>query len=71
MSNCSSRAGFLATGVLTLAAGALTGQTMPGQTMPAQTMPAQIIGRPDPAIRKMLGEISRDRIAATMQELVK
>jgi hypothetical protein len=32
-------------------------------------LPAQTIGRPDPAIQKMLGEISRDRIAATMQKL--
>jgi hypothetical protein len=30
---------------------------------------AQSIGRPDPVIQKMLGEISRDRIAATMQKL--
>jgi hypothetical protein len=30
---------------------------------------AQTVGRPDPAIQKMLGEISRDRIAATMQKL--
>jgi hypothetical protein len=29
----------------------------------------QTIGRPDPAIQKMLGEISRDRIATTMQKL--
>src|ERR1700691_4184204 len=31
--------------------------------------PAQNIGRPDPAIQKMLGEISRDRIAVTMEKL--
>ena len=30
---------------------------------------AQTVGRPDPVIQKMLGEISRDRIAATMQKL--
>src|SRR5580658_471480 len=30
---------------------------------------AQNLGRPDPAIQKMLGEISRDRIAATMEKL--
>lgn len=30
---------------------------------------AQTAGRPDPAIQKMIGEISRDRIAATMQKL--
>ena len=30
---------------------------------------AQTVGRPDPAIQKMVGEISRDRIAATMQKL--
>src|SRR5580704_6988576 len=30
---------------------------------------AQTVGRPDPKIQKMLGEISRDRIAATMQKL--
>ncbi len=30
---------------------------------------AQTIGRPDPSIQKMLREISRDRIAATMQKL--
>ena len=30
---------------------------------------AQTIGRPDPAIQKMIGEVSRDRIAATMQKL--
>jgi hypothetical protein len=30
---------------------------------------AQTVGRPDPAIRKMVGEISRDRIAATMEKL--
>src|SRR5580700_1874066 len=35
----------------------------------ASALTAQTIGRPDPAIRKMLGEISRDRIAATMQKL--
>src|SRR5580700_11883190 len=35
----------------------------------ASALPAQNIGRPDPAIQKMLGEISRDRIAATMQKL--
>src|SRR5450631_3306223 len=44
-------------------------QTLPAQTPPAQTPPAQTIGRPDPVIQKMLGEISRDRIAATMQKL--
>lgn len=42
-----------------LAAAALSGQALPEQS----------IGRPDPAIQKMLGEISRDRIAATMQKL--
>jgi hypothetical protein len=35
----------------------------------ASSLSAQTIGRPDPAIQKMLGEISRDRIAATMQKL--
>jgi len=35
----------------------------------ASALPAQTIGRPDPTIRKMLGEISRDNIAATMQTL--
>jgi hypothetical protein len=35
----------------------------------ASTLTAQTIGQPDPAIQKMLGEISRDRIAATMQKL--
>jgi len=35
----------------------------------ATDLAAQAIGRPDPAIQKMLGEISRDRIAATMQKL--
>ena len=35
----------------------------------ASALPAQTIGRPDPVIQKMLGEISRDRIAATMQKL--
>jgi hypothetical protein len=35
----------------------------------AATLAAQPIGRPDPAIQKMVGEISRDRIAATMQKL--
>src|SRR5580698_1684144 len=30
---------------------------------------AQTVGRPDPAIQKIVGEISRDRIAATMQKL--
>src|ERR1700723_3250283 len=30
---------------------------------------AQTVGRLDPAIQKMVGEISRDRIAATMQKL--
>jgi len=33
------------------------------------TLSAQTVGRPDPVIQKMLGEISRDRIAATMQKL--
>src|ERR1019366_4946283 len=32
-------------------------------------LPAQTIGQPDPAIRKMLGEISRENIAAAMQKL--
>jgi hypothetical protein len=32
-------------------------------------LPAQTVGRPDPAIQKMLGEISRDRVATTMQKL--
>lgn len=35
----------------------------------AFALQAQSIGRPDPAIQKMLGEISRERIAATMQKL--
>ncbi len=35
----------------------------------ASALPAQTVGRPDPVIRKMLSEISRDRIAATMQKL--
>ncbi len=35
----------------------------------AQAMHGQSIGQPDPVIRKMLGEISRDRIAATMRKL--
>jgi hypothetical protein len=36
----------------------------------ASAVPGQsVIGRPDPAIQKMLSEISRDRIAATMQKL--
>lgn len=30
---------------------------------------AQPVGRPDPAIQKMVAEVSRDRIAATMQKL--
>jgi hypothetical protein len=34
----------------------------------ASVLPAQTVGRPDPVIRKMLSEISRDRIAATMQK---
>ncbi len=38
-----------------------------GIAVPA--LPGQTLGRPDPAIRKMLGEISQDRIAATMQKL--
>src|SRR5579871_5410174 len=29
----------------------------------------QTVGHPDPAIQKMIGEISRDRIAATMEKL--
>src|ERR1700728_1787845 len=37
--------------------------------LPAQGLMGQSIGRPDPAIQKMLSEISRDRIAATMQKL--
>jgi hypothetical protein len=37
--------------------------------LPAQGLMGQTIGRPDPAIQKMLSEISRDRIAATMQKL--
>jgi len=35
----------------------------------AASLPAQTIGQPDPAIKKMLSEISRDNIAATMQKL--
>jgi len=35
----------------------------------ATNLAAQNVGRPDPAIQKMVGEISRDRIAATMQKL--
>jgi len=35
----------------------------------ASALPAQTVGRPDPVIRKILSEISRDRIAATMQKL--
>jgi hypothetical protein len=35
----------------------------------ASALSAQTVGRPDPAIQKMVGEISRDRIAATMQKL--
>jgi hypothetical protein len=35
----------------------------------ASALSGQIVGRPDPAIQKMLSEISRDRIAATMQKL--
>ncbi len=35
----------------------------------ATHLAAQAAGRPDPAIQKMLGEISRDRIATTMQKL--
>jgi hypothetical protein len=35
----------------------------------ASGMHAQTVGRPDPAIQKMLGEVSRDRIATTMQKL--
>jgi hypothetical protein len=35
----------------------------------ASVLPGQNVGRPDPAIQKMLGEISQDRIAATMQKL--
>jgi hypothetical protein len=35
----------------------------------ASSLSAQTAGRTDPAIRKMLSEISRDRIAATMQKL--
>ncbi|HWF08398.1 MAG TPA: M20/M25/M40 family metallo-hydrolase [Bryobacteraceae bacterium] len=35
----------------------------------ATALSAQTVGQPDPAIRKMVGEISRDRIAATMQKL--
>ncbi len=53
MPNRSSCVTLLAAGLLTLGASAQ------GQT----------VGHPDPAIQKMLGEISRDRIAATMQKL--
>jgi hypothetical protein len=35
----------------------------------ASALPGQTVGRPDPVIRKMLSEISRDRIADTMQKL--
>jgi hypothetical protein len=35
----------------------------------ASALRGQTAGRPDPAIQKMLTEISRDRIAATMQKL--
>ncbi len=35
----------------------------------ASALCGQTVARPDPAIQKMLGEISRDRIAATMQKL--
>jgi hypothetical protein len=35
----------------------------------ASALRGQSIGRPDPAIRKMLDEISRERIAADMQKL--
>jgi hypothetical protein len=35
----------------------------------ASALRGQTIDRPDPEIQKMLGEISRDRIAATMQKL--
>jgi len=35
----------------------------------ASALNAQTVGRPDPAIQKMLSEISRDRIAATMRKL--
>jgi hypothetical protein len=35
----------------------------------AASLPAQTIGQPDPTIRKMLSDISRDNIAATMQKL--
>jgi hypothetical protein len=35
----------------------------------AQVLPAQTVGRPDPAVQKMVHEISRDNIAATMQKL--
>jgi len=38
-------------------------------TLAASALDAQTTGRPDPAIQKMLSEISRDRIAATMQKL--
>ena len=38
-------------------------------TLFASALDAQTTGRPDPAIQKMLSEISRDRIAATMQKL--
>jgi hypothetical protein len=45
---------------LLLVASALAGQS---------TLMGQSMGRPDPAIQKMLGEVSRDRIAASMQKL--
>jgi hypothetical protein len=38
-------------------------------TLVVSALPAQTVGRPDPAIQKMLSEISRDRIASTMQKL--
>ncbi|HEX4138052.1 MAG TPA: M20/M25/M40 family metallo-hydrolase [Bryobacteraceae bacterium] len=46
-------------------------QLLPIIAIVATSLPlaAQTVGRPDPNIQKMLGEISRDRIAATMQKL--
>ncbi len=40
-----------------------------GIVFAAASLQAQNIGHPDPAIQKMLGEISRDHIAATMEKL--
>jgi hypothetical protein len=35
----------------------------------AWTLSAQMVGRPDPAIQRMIGEVSQERIDATMQKL--